>query len=284
MTTDSASTRELSLIEFHTQPFAEINGARRWLARTQNVFIEWVEAAQDGALIEFEDVHESVLLVFGASAEISSGACRAQASPRSVCIIPPGSSSVRLAGGGACVILSGQRIDLAGRRALNESHFLEHDARIHPCTPAYRRRDEHDKISVIPIDSFDPPADNPRLKMLQSSTISINWVEYDGPRDRRALSPHSHAGLEQASLGVTGHFVHHLREPWGRNADQWRDDRHLEVAPPSLMVVPINLIHTSEGVRNESHLLIDIFSPPRRDFIAKGWVNNAFDYDAPDQP
>ena len=44
------------------------------------------------------------------------------------------------------------------------------------------------------------------------------------------------------------------------------------------MLVPINLIHTSEGVHNEHHLMIDIFSPPRRDFIAKGWVENAAGY------
>ncbi len=52
----------------------------------------------------------------------------------------------------------------------------------------------------------------------------------------------------------------------------------IELASPSLTVGPVNLIHTSEGVRQEHHLLIDIFSPPRRDFIAKGWVQNAGDY------
>ena len=77
------------------------------------------------------------------------------------------------------------------------------------------------------------------------------------------------------------HFVHHLRQPWGKNAELWREDRHVQVGSPSLMVVPINLIHTREGVHDEAHLMIDIFSPPRRDFIAKGWVENAADYQDP---
>jgi hypothetical protein len=151
--------------------------------------------------------------------------------------------------------------------------------RIAPTVPAYRPRGAATAIRVVSIDAFQAPADNPRLKMLQSATLSINWVEYDGLRDRRSLSPHSHADLEQGSLAVAGHFVHHLRQNWGKNADQWRDDRHLEVGSPSLMVVPVNLIHTTEGVRAEHHILIDIFSPPRRDFIAKRWVENASDYE-----
>jgi hypothetical protein len=45
--------------------------------------------------------------------------------------------------------------------------------------------------------------------------------------------------------------------------------------------VPLNLIHTSEGVGAGRHVLIDIFSPPRRDFISRGWVHNAADYEDP---
>jgi hypothetical protein len=46
-------------------------------------------------------------------------------------------------------------------------------------------------------------------------------------------------------------------------------------------VIPVHLVHTTEGIGDERHLLIDVFSPPRRDFIAKGWVANARDYEPP---
>jgi hypothetical protein len=108
--------------------------------------------------------------------------------------------------------------------------------------------------------------------------MSINVVGYLGPRDRSTLSPHSHTEFEQGSLALRGDFIHHLRTPWGSNADQWRDDEHLPAGSPSLVVVPEHVIHTSEGVHDGQHLLVDIFSPPRADFIAAGWVFNSGDY------
>ena len=117
--------------------------------------------------------------------------------------------------------------------------------------------------------------------MFQSETLSINWAEYDGPRDRAMLSPHSHDDFEQGSLGLQGDFVHHLRWPWGRNSNLWRDDQHVQLGSPSLMVVPPQVIHTTEGVGPGRHLLIDVFSPPRSDFIAKNWIFNASHYAAP---
>ena len=271
-------TRELGMIEFHEHAAESVAGAKRWLARAQNFIVEWIEAGATDSVVHFSSAYETMVLVFGTAARLSCGLQTAQAQPRSVCIVPPGAASVRLHVGGTCAVLASQRNDLGGRTVLNDTTFAEPDGRITPSLPPFRRLDPSTTITVVPIDSFAAPANNPRLKMLQSETLSINWVEYDGLRDRRALSPHSHADLEQGSLAVAGHFVHHLRQSWGKNADLWREDRHLQVGSPSLMLVPINLIHTSEGVHNEHHLMIDIFSPPRRDFIAKGWVENAAGY------
>ena len=83
------------------------------------------------------------------------------------------------------------------------------------------------------------PADKPRLKMLQTDTLSVNLVEYEGVRDRTALSPHSHADFEQGSLAIAGGFVHHLRVPWAADANLWRDDEHLVAPSPSLVVIPV---------------------------------------------
>jgi hypothetical protein len=184
-------------------------------------------------------------------------------------------------GAGKFIIVSSRRTDLAGRGALNEADYAQPDPRITPAGEPFRRLRNAASIEVIAIDELRAPADNPRLKMLQSESISINWVEYDGPRDRSKLSPHSHKSLEQGSLALEGDFVHHLRVEWKPDATHWRDDLHAHLPSPSLMVVPVNLIHTSEGVGEGHHLLIDVFSPPRRDFIAKGWVLNSKDYEAP---
>jgi hypothetical protein len=46
----------------------------------------------------------------------------------------------------------------------------------------------------------------------------------------------------------------------------------------SLAIIAPTLVHTTEGVGPGSHILIDIFAPPRRDFIAKGQILNAVDY------
>lgn len=144
--------------------------------------------------------------------------------------------------------------------------------------PPFRRCDDAGAILTYEVDRLTPPADNPRLKILQSSVCSINWVEYDGPRNRKRLSPHAHADFEQGGLALKGDFVHHLRLPWGADADEWQADRHIAASSPSLTVIPPLWVHTSEGVGPGGHLLIDVFSPPRADFREKGWILNAADY------
>lgn len=281
MHAESATRRDLGLIEFHQH--SPEPGTRRWLVRSQNFFVEWAEAEAGGAGSKLQAVSsdETMVLVFGQPARVTWQGQTVQAPPRSVCIVPAGALCVDLGPGGSCALLASQRDDLGQRLALNQADFIQADLRVLPSAPPFRRQREASAIRVWAIDSFEAPASNPRLKMLQSATLSINWVDYDGPRDRRSLSPHSHADLEQGSLAVAGRFVHHLRQPWGKDADLWREDRHIEVGSPSMMVVPVNLIHTSEGVGAGAHLLIDVFSPPRRDFIAKAWVHNAADYLAP---
>lgn len=279
MDADLAAGRELGIIEFHRHSPGP--GTRHWLVRSQNFFVEWAEAGRVGSTLQAASSHETMVLVFGHAARVTWQGKTVQAPPRSACIVPAGGLSVDLDPGGSSAVLASQRDDLGQRLALNQADFTQADPRVQPFTPPFCRLADAGAIRVWTIDSFQAPASNPRLKMLQSATLSINWVDYDGPRDRRSLSPHSHADLEQGSLAVAGRFVHHLRQPWGRDADLWREDRHIEVGSPSMLVVPVNLTHTSEGVGPGPHLLIDVFSPPRVDFIAKAWVHNAADYRAP---
>jgi hypothetical protein len=197
-----------------------------------------------------------------------------------VCVLAAGRSSIRLAAPGTCAVIASNRPDIDPATVLNEAAYAQPDARIKPTGRPFRRKPGAPLVQVFEMAKVPAPADNPRLKMLQTDTLSINWVEYHGVRDRTALSPHSHSDVVQGSLALAGNFIHHLRVNWGKDANLWRDDEHLAAPSPSLAVVPVELVHTTEGVGDGHHLLLDVFSPPREDFIARGWVHNAGDYSA----
>ncbi|RKF44945.1 hypothetical protein [Paraburkholderia fungorum] len=248
------------------------------VTRGQNFFVQWLQG--NGKTFEARSAHEMLLLLPDESgAEVRTGQGAAQSVPgRSVCVLPAGEVSVKPDGTGRAVLIASSRADLAPGAALNERDYVPADPRIVGSDAGYRRTRANGELQVIGIDSIKPPADKPRLKMLQSDTLSINWVEYQDARDRSQLSPHSHTSFEQGSLAIDGHFIHHLRVQWGADANQWRDDQHLEAGPASMISIPVHLIHTTEGVGTGRHLLIDVFSPPRTDFIDKGWVANSADY------
>jgi hypothetical protein len=280
MATEAIAVREADLVRFLDHPPEAGAGTRRWLSRAQNVVIEWIEADAGARAFEVASEHETMMLALTTGVAIDGAGQQTRASARSLSILPPGRFSITPAGAGACTVFASQRSDLAGRRILNQATYAQPDPRVAPVGPPYRRL-KAPGIEVIALDEVAAPADNPRLKMFQSATLSINWVEYAGPRDRTSLSPHSHADFEQCSLAAAGDFVHHFRVDWSKNANLWRDDAHVRVPSPSVAVIPVHLVHTTEGVGAERHLLIDVFAPPRRDFIAKGWVANADDYAPP---
>jgi hypothetical protein len=253
--------------------------ATRRCVRGQNFLVDWIDA-REGEQAGFSSDDETMLIVFDAGATISGGGKAFDVGRRSLTVLPPGTYNVTFTGAGrGCVLSTSRRDDTAS--PLNAASYHQPDTRVAAIGPAWARTGDARKIQVFNIDEIKAPADNPRLKMFQSATMSINWVDYDGPRDRTALSPHSHADFEQASLAAAGNFVHHLRVGWGKNANEWRDDEHRQAGSPSVLVVPPDLIHTTEGVGPGHHLLIDIFAPPRRDFIARNWVANSGEYRDP---
>lgn len=250
----------------------------RRCVRAQNFAIDWFRGGT-ASTFGIASSEETMVLMFDAAGTIVGAWHSADAPGRSVSVVPAGSYELKLSQAGCGCILSTDRKD--AQPALNAASYQTNDPRVAPVGPVWPRVTGADNIRVFEIDKFKAPADNPRLKMLQSATMSINWVDYHGPRDRKALSPHAHADFEQASLAVAGDFVHHLRVAWGKNAEEWRDDEHKLAPSPSILVIPPELIHTAEGVGPGHHLLIDIFAPPRRDFIAKNWVFNSADYRDP---
>jgi hypothetical protein len=280
-TTEAIADRDADLVRFLDHSPESQGGTRRWLSRSQNAVVEWAEADAGAQAFAAASEDEMMLLLLTTGAAIEGAGQRVRAGARALCILPPGRYSVAPDGAGACTVFASTRSDLAGRRVLNEATYARPDPRVAPVGPPYRRLNAPDRIEVIALDQVAAPPDNPRLKMFQSATLSINWVEYAGPRDRTSLSPHSHADFEQISLAAAGEFVHHFRVNWSRNANLWREDRHERMPSPSVAVIPVHLVHTTEGVGADRHLLIDVFAPPRRDFIAQGWVANSADYARP---
>ena len=273
--------RDRGFADFRSTPADRLQGRSHWLMRGQNFWLEWVEFGAESAAYDILCTHET--MVFAAAGELRIAdldpAATTDVPSHAVAILAPGRYAV--SGVSArCAVFSSQRDDLEGRRVINASSYDPPDPRIVPTGRPYRRMAEAARVQILEIGKVMASKDKPRLKMLQTETLSVNIVEYDGPRNRAELSPHSHASFEQGSLALQGEFVHHLRAPWGSDADRWRDDEHLQAGSPSLLIVPVEMIHTTEGVGAGHHLLIDLFSPPRTDFIEKGWVFNAGDYQA----
>ncbi len=251
------------LINFRDAP----KGGRA--ARSHNFTIEW---APPGARATAMCGQEALAVFLAGGGRIARAGSEIRTPAYSVAILPAGTWEIAASGEGAAVILTTDRSDLSAPTA---------DPRVTPVGAPYRRRHVLEAPEVRAFDDIPYPADNPRLKFLQSAVMSLNLVVYDGPRDRTALSPHAHAHIEQGSLALEGDYVHHLRTPWGPNAEAWREDAHVQAAAGSLLLIPPELIHTSEGVGAGRHVLLDIFAPPRRDFLTKGWVANAADYAPP---
>lgn len=274
--------------EVRPRSFADINtaepesrgGRKHWLMRGQNFWVEWVQATAQSQPFAVDSGAEALLITLETPLQVQAGGATpaVEVPAHSVCILPAGLSVVTPTQAGSYAVIASDRPDLGGRLALNEQVYTPADPRIVPTGQPYRRFEPRQAVQVLAIEDIKASADRPRLKMLQTETLSINVVEYHGVRDRTALSPHSHGEFEQGSLAMAGGFVHHLRVPWGPNANLWREDEHLQAPSPSLLVVPVEMVHTTEGSGDGHHLLIDIFSPPRHDFIDKGWVFNARDY------
>lgn len=251
--------------------------AGRAAARGQNFSVERLSVAGAHA---FASLTEIILLLPKTGATLS-GDRSADLPGHAIAILPAGAYGVEAAGEGDIYILATDRSDDEGAKALNAAEYASPDARVSPVGASYVRTAFQGEIRIHRVEDVTIPPDNGRLRFLQSETMSLNWVEYEGARDRSGLSPHSHSDAEQATLAIEGAFIHHLRTPWGRDAGVWQEDQHLVAGPCSVMVIPPEIIHTTEGNGVGHHMLIDVFAPPRADFIAKNWVFNAGEYAAP---
>jgi len=245
----------------------------RIAAKAQNFVVEWIDSVAGPLAAESGD--ELLLILPRGAAEVGIGERSYAFEGPAAAIAPPGKIDLTLTCGGPLILVATDRPDL---RQASAGFNPENDPRIAPIGHAFERQQPLADLLVAPFDSIANPAGNPRIRFLQTATMSVNIVRYDGPRDSTSLSPHAHTDLQQGTLALAGRYVHHLRTPWGKDVADWREDEHIEAGPGTLLLIPPEVIHTTQGIGEEPHLLIDIFAPPRRDFIAKGWVANSSEY------
>jgi hypothetical protein len=268
-------------VKFHEVPPAETSpAANTWYARGQNFAIAYTEAKGPTTLVREQQLDEYVLLLPAPEivATVEAGGQTQEVQGYSIVIVPPGPSRIEISGGTVVRVIGTRNEDVAAKCSNAASY-----AQPHPNIPPFAPWPDPPGGFRIRAYSLDVPAQEGRFgRIWRCTTMMINFLPHEGPRDVRKLSPHHHADFEQGSLALAGSFTHHLRWPWGPNMHHWRPDDH-EVCPaPSLAVIPPPAIHTSAASDPAGNQLVDIFSPPRVDFSKMpGWVLNADEYPMP---
>lgn len=250
------------------------------LVRGQNFTLEYCDLAAGDELAHHGRV-EHVLLVLddGAEVTVSTDAERVEVAGATFVVVPPGDSRVIARTAARLVRLFDVREPDLACAALNADAYAEPHPRVAPLGAVAAAR-EPDRLRVHRI--ADHPAAEDRFgTIFRSSSFLVNFLPpIAGPRDPEKLSPHHHDDFEQCSLAVDGEWVHHIRTPWGPRRSRWRDDEHHAIGSPSVTIIPPPTVHTSEAVGEGVNRLVDIFCPPRTDFVERGWVLNADEYRA----
>ncbi len=245
----------------------------------QNFAVELWQPS-NAARLERAGEFESIVMVSAGNARVESVDDSVELGAGSVAIVPAGAFRIVAGESVQVAIVHSKPPDALRQRAINTAQYTSADPRIVPPGRGYRRTSNPGRINRYEVADLATLPHADRTRMIQSDAISINWVEYEGARDPTRLSPHNHSVFEQASLGLRGTFIYHLRVPWMPDSTAWRTDRHELVDAPCIGVFPVGLIHTVTGSPGSGrNLLIDVFSPVRDDFVEKGWVANSAEYE-----
>jgi hypothetical protein len=281
--TDSSSDAfaAAEYVKFHEiAPAESVQGARTWYARGQNFVIAYTEVQSATVLAREQQADEYVVLLPDPDtvATVTASGETREVCGYSLVIMPPGPSSVHVSRGTVVRMLTSRNDDLLAKCS-NAAAY----AQPHPQIPPFQPWPEPPGGFRIRAYSLDVPPKEGRFgRLWRCTTMMVNVLPHEGPRDAAKLSPHHHVDFEQCSLALKGSFTHHIRWPWGANMHHWREDNHELCPAPSIAVIPPPAIHTSAAMDASGNQLVDIFAPPRFDFSKMpGWVLNADDYPIP---
>lgn len=251
-------------------------GSRTWSVCGRNFAVAITELGAGDRLAE-RDLPDEYMLLVQDDAVVGvehGGLALVSVSEPALVVVPAGTSAVHAASSTTVVRVFTARCDQQMRRAVN--YAAGADPRTAPLPEPAGADGEGIRIHRL----RDIPSEEGRLgRIFQTASLMVNWFPvHEGPRDTERLSPHSHEDFEQMSVTLTGDYIHHLRVPWTPRMSEWRDDAHVQVGSPSMTLIPPSVVHTTRAVGPGPHTLIDVFAPPRADFLAKGWVLNAGEY------
>lgn len=278
----TAQAAAADYLRFHDVAPVELDGARRWRGRSQNLVVDVVDVTA-GAILTYPggpDETGVILTEPDTRMQLDAGDASIETLGETLTFIPPGPVRLEFTAPGRVVVLSTTRAQGLAEEAMNASAYQVDHPNVAPIVPW------PEPVGGYRVRTYDltvPTLGTPPFRIFRCSSFMVNYIAArTGPRDTTKMSPHDHADFEQLSLVLEGEYIHHLRWPWTTDLNEWREDEHERVSAPSLTVIPPPALHTSQSIDDGSNQLIDLFSPPRRDFSLKeGWVLNAGDYPMP---
>ena len=262
-----------------TPSFRNADSSPCWILRAAN-FVVLAAEVSAGDVVDLPDTggDEAIVVVDqpGVGCQLDTDTHHA-AVERPAVVIMPGPFRITAKTGGRIFCILSNRAGKVINRASNADFYAHPDPSVAPLPPPVRGPGE---VRVHYLD--DIPADPKRFgRIFRSDTLMVNLLLAEpGPRDPDRLSPHSHDNFEQCSVTFEGEYLHHLRTPWTPRSTRWRADEHLYMHSPSVTIIPARIIHTTQSTGAGQHRMMDVFAPPRTDFLAlDGWVLNATDYE-----
>lgn len=267
-------------LNYENPPQVTATGERTWITRASN-FVAAVSEVEAGAVLERQGSVQTdeyfVYVAEPASATIHWNGQSIDTGPETLTVVPPGTSRVEIKAQGKVVRQFTSRCaDLLALSA-NAGDFAAPQAHVAPLGAPVTPRDGHALRSYKLAEHITPGS---TMRIFRTADLMFNAIlPKMTARDTHKLTPHSHNDFEQASLALTGDWIHHLRYPWTPDMDTWREDEHPQMGSPSIIVIPPLVVHTSRNVGAGHAQLIDLFAPPRQDFIAKGMVHNHKEYE-----
>lgn len=280
--------RPATFVNFHDiAPHATTSeGSRTWYARSEYILVAYTEAPVGTILSRVNQADEySVLLPDADMSAVFAAARGAATVPgRSVVIVPPGESEIRLGMNGRVIrIFTVASAPELAAKAFNAENYKTPDNyvvpyRQWPSPPSgYRVRQYLLDSYALDLPGFE------WTRVFRSTTLTVNCVLpiqgcyiMSSPTPRK-MGIHRHADIDQIVLFLEGSFRVHARVPWTQRISDWHDDEHWLSTSPSFLAVPPQVVHAVEGIGDGINWVVDMFAPPRADYIAL----NADEYPMP---
>jgi hypothetical protein len=275
--------RVAQYVEFGSTAPDEVSplGSCTWWVRSQAAVLAYSQVRPGDTLSLTTGAESAVLVPYTMTATLSADGHTADVTEPTVSFVPAGRNAVKAHSEGIIVRVFAAAAEpgLAARCRNADAYADTDDVNVATFAP-WPAGDG----SLRTYRFADVPKEAGRFgRIYRCSTVMINVLERDpGARDPHKLSPHHHDDFEQLSLQLEGDYIHHMRAPWTPDSATWHEDQHQHCTSPALAIIPPPMIHTSQGVGDMGHWLIDIFAPPRADFSQRpGWILNADHYPLP---